>query len=37
MQVLLYPYRAGSEGHFVDMQLIVVGSASVTPGHIYKQ
>lgn len=37
MQVLLNAYMAGSEVQFVDIQLIVVGSASVAPGHIYKQ
>lgn len=36
MQVLLKAKRAGREGHRVEMQLMVVGSARRTPGQTYR-
>lgn len=33
MHLLSYANRAGNEGHNDDIQVIVVGSARVEPGH----
>jgi len=36
MHLLLYAYKEGEEGHKLVIQVMVVGSAKVTPGHIAK-
>ena len=36
MQVLLYAYKEGFDGHRVVIQDIVVGSARVVRGQIYR-